>query len=777
MNPIYQFRLSVNGGAQQIARPLYADLAKEWNKESGYQFFRTTLSGKLTFISSDYELIHNAGMEERFDLEILISYTNGSTWSTYWEGYFYTADCEFSIDDKTAIVQPKPLDNYDGIMNALEKEVDLIPAHPQLFPLTYYKRPVVQIYIAGQAIIGCYLDGMYWEQSCIPVTDKTQLNNTYKMGLLHSLTQINATGSITTFFWGTTANEIAINNENNEYTYHREEVNSFWHHWLTRVGESQRLYETTTILKTGEIILKAVSGSGMTGTVTVNVSELNIFARLICDVTEYVGVQTEVLPDEDITETTYHYSVALNQASYGSIISISHLFDNEPTQWGIIRPNEYYVRPDDSYIPMARNSWGELSVWLNPYNLNVASPNMFERGAKEVVNSDTYKIENVLNVMFRELGLSLTFEAKPEYSQFFYGDTTTVGGNVIKNVDFRLYLTQKSNILVGQYDQAAQKALITLREIFEMFEKCFKCYWFIEGNKLRIEHIYWFINGGSYADSPLIGRDLTTERMMRNGKPLVYAQGIYSYDKPETIGQYQFGWMDDVTIPFKGEPIKIISPYVNQQSVENIDVSRFTSDVDYMQASPNECSKDGFALFACTVDEEYIYVPFLKNLDSPLFAGDIITSIGSINAIMLYNSYPDGQYIALTSDMLPYVLPININTIACFGNATVSALRYGTPNVPMVVKGDNKLQNGYLSFWYLQKYYEWDMPASRYKIGNEDVTQYAKGVIKLKTQDVSFPALEDVDLQKLIKTSIGEGQIEKLSINLSSRNGKATLKF
>ena len=120
MNPIYQFRLSVNGGAQQIARPLYADLAKEWNKESGYQFFRTTLSSKLTFIS-DYELIHNAGMEERFDLEILISYTNGSTWSTYWEGYFYTADCEFSIDDKTAIVQPKPLDNYDGIMNALEK--------------------------------------------------------------------------------------------------------------------------------------------------------------------------------------------------------------------------------------------------------------------------------------------------------------------------------------------------------------------------------------------------------------------------------------------------------------------------------------------------------------------------------------------------------------------------------------------------------------------------------------------------------------------------------
>ena len=69
------------------------------------------------------------------------------------------------------------------------------------------------------------------------------------------------------------------------------------------------------------------------------------------------------------------------------------------------------------------------------------------------------------------------------------------------------------------------------------------------------------------------------------------------------------------------------------------------------------------------------------------------------------------------------------------------------------------------------------MPASRYKIGDEDIIQYAQGVKKLKIQDISFPALEDVDLQKLIKTSIGEGQIEKLTINLSSRNGKATLKF
>ena len=87
-----------------------------------------------------------------------------------------------------------------------------------------------------------------------------------------------------------------------------------------------------------------------------------------------------------------------------------------------------------------------------------------------------------------------------------------------------------------------------------------------------------------------------------------------------------------------------------------------------------------------------------------------------------------------------------------------------------------RLQNAYCAFVYMQTYYLYDLPSNRYRIGEGDLQTNAT-MKKCKSQEVSFPCITDPDIQKLIKTSIGEGQYEKLSINLSSRNGKATLKY
>lgn len=777
MNPIYKFMLSVNGGQQQEVKPYYNDLSKEWQKESDQAFFRATLSGKLTFVSTDYDIIHNGYLDDLFELEVLISYDNSSTWNNYWNGYFYKVDCEINETDKHVIVTPHAKDEYDAILNALDKEIDLIPAAPRLVPVGYYKRPVVQFYVAGQSVIGCYLDGMYWEQACNVVTDAYELNNTYKLGLLNSRVVVYATGAINDFFWGNTSQNLSFDDATNTYRYQRHWNGSLWQHSILEISSVNLLYNVFTDSEIGEIILQPVSGSGATGTVTIDVREMNVYARLICDVEEYTGVATEVLPDDDITETTYHRSVALNQASYGSIIVFSSYLTSTPTQWGIYKPNQYYGRMGDNDIPMARNSWGRISIWLNPYNLSIASPNMFEIGAKEVVCKDCYPIESVLSVMFSKLGLSLTYQSTAAYSQFFYGDTTTAQGIKVKNVDYNLYLTQKSNILKGEYDEPAQKAIITLREIFDMFKKCFKVYWFVENGKLRLEHIYWFMNGGSYSGTPIVDRDLTTELLTRNGKPLDYAQNSYTYDKPDTVGQYQFAWMDDVTIPFKGEPIKIISPYVQQSAVDNVDVAKFTTDIDYMQAAPNECSKDGFALLACVIDTENITINVIQQLTNPLKAGDIITSIGNAQSISIYPTLDTSYYINVTRNMLPYIVPQEIVMIV--GNTTITVRKEGEVSVPFVnnPESENKLQNGYLSFWYLQRYYDWNMPAPFYLIGDSQTQQIAKGVKRLKTQTIDFLALNDIDTKKLIKTNIGNGQIEKISINLSDRNARVTLKF
>ena len=62
MNPIYKFQLSA-GSATQRAYPIYKDdLAKDFEKESGQEFFRAKLSGNLTLESHDYTFIISKGI-------------------------------------------------------------------------------------------------------------------------------------------------------------------------------------------------------------------------------------------------------------------------------------------------------------------------------------------------------------------------------------------------------------------------------------------------------------------------------------------------------------------------------------------------------------------------------------------------------------------------------------------------------------------------------------------------------------------------------------------
>ena len=87
------------------------------------------------------------------------------------------------------------------------------------------------------------------------------------------------------------------------------------------------------------------------------------------------------------------------------------------------------------------------------------------------------------------------------------------------------------------------------------------------------------------------------------------------------------------------------------------------------------------------------------------------------------------------------------------------------------------LQNGYVSFAFAQSnYYVYDLPASVVEINKRRTI--ARGTDRKRKQTISFPAGDrEPHPQKLVKTLLGEGQIEKLSVNLSSRMIKATLKY
>ena len=76
--------------------------------------------------------------------------------------------------------------------------------------------------------------------------------------------------------------------------------------------------------------------------------------------------------------------------------------------------------------------------------------------------------------------------------------------------------------------------------------------------------------------------------------------------------RYQFEWMDDERIPFKGEAIEILSPAVTEGKVESVSVGNFSSDIDYMLLNPSVFSQDGFALIGATGSGNSWAVPFLS---------------------------------------------------------------------------------------------------------------------------------------------------------------------
>ena len=128
-----------------------------------------------------------------------------------------------------------------------------------------------------------------------------------------------------------------------------------------------------------------------------------------------------------------------------------------------------------------------------------------------------------------------------------------------------------------------------------MLRDVFRCYWYIDGSALRIEHVKFFDNGLSYSAAG-VGADLTTLSVLRTGKTWGWCTSKYKFDKQSLPARYQFAWMDEVTRQFNGQPIDIVSQFVQKDQVEQIQVVQFTSDVDFMRSNPGGCSKDGFAL-------------------------------------------------------------------------------------------------------------------------------------------------------------------------------------
>ena len=719
---LIKYRFSINGHA---VNPIYKDdLSKDYALEPQQRFYRSELSGTLKFLKDDFDWVMAQSFETEYIVLVEKSNDGGLTWNAYYTGSFFRPDCQIDLDSEKIEVKLNTRDQYNEVLAGLEKEYDLLKLAPAKTPLSIDKRPLIQLYIPGDSVVSCFLGGNSWEQDVYEeITDTAALVNKYYFALASTLYRFTVSGGGTVggsqnFLIGDYVRETGSTNygRNNIYnltqsSYPEEDMygdptgNTVYEYSLFQVSPSVEMFHGSTVNDPNNCTLDAVAGSGAVGTVDVYAFDpIKVYMRYLLDVETISGLNTYTIPSKDIVENNRNYKRVIGYAI--DCATIHNYASANPTKYGRADDGMYYQMPYTlwraKFYPIARSTWGYSSIW---FAFETFDWILEKKGRKSYTMKDSMMISEAIRVLLNIIDPTITHDGTPDYSQFLYGTT-----NPITYGTFRVMITQKSNILAGEYDQPAQKAPVTLSAILAMLRDTMKAYWYIEDNKFKLEHISWFKNGGAYSGTPVTSFDLTTLIQQKNKKTWGFISSKYSYDKVDMAERYEFGWMDDVTEGFAGYPIEINSKYVQRGKIENVNISAFTSDIDYMLLTPGSISQDGFALFAAVWDSA------------------------------------NNRYV------LPYV------------QRTVDG-------------ADLRLQNGVMSFIYLHpNFWTYDLPAMDVTI-NEDPYTWVQGIERKKKQKISFPSLEDPNPLQLIKTYLGDGQIEKLSVNLQSRMNDIELKY
>lgn len=833
MKPVYKFLLrvgSVTATATEVHPVWKDDLALDYARESQQMFFRAQLSGSIDLIRGDYDLVMAEAFGTVFYLDIQIS-DSGISYTHYWRGRFTLTDCKVNADDKVLTVKPEVVDQYTDILAGLEKEFDLIKLQPAIEKILIRKRPCLQIYDEGDEIISCIFGNISFEQDASVPSDEENLEEFLRerchFAVISSFAEFNFTEIATGFendfhlpFSG------VMNGDGSEF---RNTTNTYYlRYFQYRNALPNYQYEYFNgieIYQTGDVpsgnnwkwrfqqsyvgsynsdypALPVEIGFVKASTTTVDMKAVRtsqtVYSRIVCNVENLGNGETYQLFSDDVTynrnyRRAYPYAVSIVQSSRST---------STPTQWGRMDDGYYFLPPDDTdgWVPVGRSKWVNTSLW---YKLTTDWLHMEQMATYAYMMNDAYPLWSCITALLSEIAPNILFAGTSVYSNFLYSGADAIAGR-----DNRLYITPKSNITAGEYQTPAQTAMVTLKDILNMLRNTYQLYWFIDSNnRLRIEHIYYFENGGSYSGSPSVGYDLTTLGNKRNGKKWAYGTNVYEYDKPDMPERYQFAWMDEVTDLFRGNPIEIVSQFVQMGKVEEINVANFTSDVDFMLLNPSAISPDGFALMGVTDANAIIGVAVRYTAGE---IGDVISVASYVmgkTCVLRMSTYGTGTVTLIwwkgremvtssyTYSVGAYeadyvvVVPDGVTGLSFDASDGATILfvslkvQYDTSTLQLPMNtlwhggAFVQLQNSLLSYSYLQNpYWKYNMPAKSIKIDN--VAETAVTVQKGRKQMVNIPlTLTDPNVLLLVTTGLGNGQIRQMSIRLTSRMAKTELRY
>ena len=281
------------------------------------------------------------------------------------------------------------------------------------------------------------------------------------------------------------------------------------------------------------------------------------------------------------------------------------------------------AKPKNGYNTLLQN----IDKQFNIFNINVTQVTTSNDGNDYLHN---FYFKSVIEAIIDSILPTYSYE-----STFFDDATNPVADEA--NEFIKLTIAQKSDII--DPDTAARKGIFTLEEIIN-FVRILNVFPYVDDTNLifRLEHREYFENNLSYSVAKTVDIDLTT---LDSGKYILnnnsykytnsklYTKEILNYSE---FGRLQF--FDGII----GYDLKILD-----DKTKKYNSGRFTTDLSYIQNSPDNIDADGFVVLA--------------NENSPLtvITDDIALNLVSTNystesyKCVVTKENEDDPYIRLTS--------------------------------------------------------------------------------------------------------------------------------
>lgn len=830
--------------------PIWPDgVRKVWTKDADNPFFKLSIDGKFTFrggderqSGGDYYTIESAPLDKVFDfICVKESWRNGTTFRhIYFDGYFTKLDCEW--DRHIIQVTPKLRDNAKPVQDALKKELDVLKTALPVQPVTLTKRPIIQVYAAGDtAITNVYGGGSVIEQNIlIDPPSRDDLINKY----FFSPTEESAdyamiiTGGYDSLNGIYKGNPVILPNGYLTGGLFNGSYKAIISYYSTLdPGEIDNytvdLYNGDTLLYSGKskipgnqplpltMDLHSIENPDDTVKTVLYKDYCLAYTRIITDTLyDSAGVKGAKIPTEDIVDKPANYNYVAYMPTDGNISRYGGGSD-EPTEWGLRPDGKYYTQPKSpsggETIPVARNMWNEYSIWLD-YNITIQG--IEQKWRKKYRMNDAYKVDDILDKLIREF--------VPEYSTFGITSEFLLNKvNPISQKKTRYLLTPISNILAGEYSQAATKATTSLGDMFDLLRNTLNLRWYVivdslsDRRRIQVEHIRYYNNGRTYdSGSPRVWIDLKKFIEPRNKLPWSSGLNQYTYDS-DLPAEIRFKYSESAGDIFNAE-ILMQSNLVTPDNVEEVSVDGAAADVDLMLFSPDSFDKDGFAILAATPLEglvspdtsrrniksgDQIDYQTNENATGSVTLMGAMTSLGTKPLkVALTLTYGDGsaeivKYFETDASLdisytfniekpLQYISITGVGTQDSYGTIALTSLdNEQVLDVPIAApnpSSSREVQNAGMTFTSLvPDFWMDDLPVRNVIVNDEPMTAFSVQKIK-KQSSVLFPVPSqwvsartpaDPVVFQLISTNVGNGAVEQMSVELDNNIVRADLRY